>query len=611
MRFVPAAIDASPVTLLDNGSLYSKRFDDVYASSAGAVEQAQQVFLAGNGLPQRWLGAPGFTIVETGFGAAINFLTTWEAWRTTAASDTRLHFVSLEKHPFTREALREIHGRWPRFAALSGELLAAYPPLLPGFHRLQLDSERVTLTLLFGDAAQLLPELDARADAFFLDGFSPAKNPEMWSDVVFAQLARLAKSGATAASYTVAGRVRAGLEAVGFAVAKESGCAPKREKLVARFRSKEPAGNYSARGVIVIGAGLAGTACAQRLSARGRNITLFDRNESAGRGASGNPTAILRPHVGIDWIAQVQLSLDAFLYGAAHIHRLAAHDAGARLRGVVHVATDSARMEKIRATLARLGMPEEVMRPVSAQDAARLCGVPVAAAGWFYPGGGWVEPVRLCEAQLAQAGDMVEHRFNQLVASLRRVADRWQVLDAHGDVLGEAAAIIVANAHDALGFEQFAGVPIRPVRGQLSYLPEHLPLRLPLCGDGYVTPAINGVHCVGASFNEGMNDDALRVEDHAENLRRLRRIAPGFGGATEAAVLGGRVSFRSMSVDLMPIAGELQTGLFACVALGSRGIALAPMLAEFIASKLTGEPAPLADALAHAIDPNRFARARL
>src|SRR5262249_22435485 len=157
----------------------------------GALEQARHVFLWGNDLPQRWAGRPSFTIVETGFGAGLNFLATWQAWRQSASPRARLHFVSVEKHPFTRESLAKTHARDPEVAALAKALQEQWPVLIPGFHRLHFD-DGVTLTLLFGDAARMLAQLDARADALFLDGFAPAKNADMWSPQIFRELARLA-----------------------------------------------------------------------------------------------------------------------------------------------------------------------------------------------------------------------------------------------------------------------------------------------------------------------------------------------------------------------------------------------------------------------------------
>lgn len=261
-RILPAA-----PAFRDDGTLYSERFDDVYAAAEGTLAQARHVFLRGNGLPQRWQAGAAFTILETGFGAGLNFLAAWQLWREAAVATSRLHYVAVEKHPFLPADLKLIHGRYPELESLSQALRIDYPPLIPGYHRLHLDRGRVSLTLLFGDAAEMLRQLDARVEAFFLDGFSPSKNPDIWSDAVCAELARLAGPGTTAATYSVAGSVRDGLTRAGFMVEKRAGFANKRQMLCARYpgaAAQAPA--LPERRALVIGAGLAGSACAGSLA---------------------------------------------------------------------------------------------------------------------------------------------------------------------------------------------------------------------------------------------------------------------------------------------------------------------------------------------------------
>ncbi|MEQ1882857.1 MAG: tRNA (5-methylaminomethyl-2-thiouridine)(34)-methyltransferase MnmD, partial [Burkholderiales bacterium] len=213
-RFSP--IDPAKPAYGPDGALFSPEFDDVYSSSVGALEQARHVFLGGNGLPDRWRGAQRFTIVETGFGTGLNFLATWQCWLEHAPPDARLNFVSVELHPFVRDDLARIHARYLELYDLSGELCEGYPPLMPGFHRLHLAKGRVTLTLMFGEVLPMLRQLDAQADAFYLDGFAPQKNPQMWGAPVFGQLGRLCAPGATLATWSVAGSVREGLTKAGF-----------------------------------------------------------------------------------------------------------------------------------------------------------------------------------------------------------------------------------------------------------------------------------------------------------------------------------------------------------------------------------------------------------
>ena len=232
-------LEPARLTFNIDGQAISDDYADVYHSAAGARAQVQHVFLAGNGLPDRWQGRARFVIVETGFGLGINFLATWLAWRLDPERCQTLHFVSLEKHPFSAVDLALAHAAWPELAPLADELGRRWPVLEEGAHQLELDGGRVLLTLHFGDAVRTLPEIEVAVDAFYLDGFSPAKNPELWSPALCQSLARLAVRGASLATWSVAGSVRRALAAAGFVVAKRPGFAGKRQMLVGRFGSAD------------------------------------------------------------------------------------------------------------------------------------------------------------------------------------------------------------------------------------------------------------------------------------------------------------------------------------------------------------------------------------
>ena len=225
-----------PARLIRNadGTPVSEIYGDIYHSAAGGHAQARHVFLAGNGLPARWQGRERFVILETGFGLGINFLATWLAWRDDRQRCQELHFISFEKHPFQAADLALAQAAWPEFALLAEELRQRWPALLPGEYRLEFEGARLVLTLVFGDAVDTLPRLDTAVDAFYLDGFSPARNPELWSPALCLSLARVAASGATLATWSVARSVRQALTAARFDVKKRPGFACKRQMLVAR-----------------------------------------------------------------------------------------------------------------------------------------------------------------------------------------------------------------------------------------------------------------------------------------------------------------------------------------------------------------------------------------
>ncbi len=234
----PASLEFAP-----DGTPVSTAYGDVYHSAHGGPAQARHVFLGGNDLPARWAGRDHFTILETGFGLGLNFLTTWAAWQADPVRGARLDFVSVEKHPFHAVDLARAHAgwfaAWPEAEPLSAGLCAAWPALTPGAHTLELAGGALRLTLLFGDACRVLPALDLAADAFYLDGFSPARNPELWSPEICAALARCAAPEASLATWSVAGGVRRALAAAGFDLMRRPGFAGKREMLVGRIRSTD------------------------------------------------------------------------------------------------------------------------------------------------------------------------------------------------------------------------------------------------------------------------------------------------------------------------------------------------------------------------------------
>lgn len=236
--FCPAAL-----AFRDDGTLYSPRHDDTYHSAAGALAQARHVFLRSNGLPERWRGKARFSIIETGFGLGINFLATWFAWRDDTSRSDTLEFLSVEKYPFSADDLQRAHAAIIDDASimpLADELVAAWPALAPGVYRLMFDSGAVALTLVFADIADALRQalaLNVNADAIYLDGFAPAKNPEMWASANFALLARLSAPDATFATYTSSGDVKRALVQNGFEYRKVRGFGGKRAMLVGKRAS--------------------------------------------------------------------------------------------------------------------------------------------------------------------------------------------------------------------------------------------------------------------------------------------------------------------------------------------------------------------------------------
>ncbi len=566
------------------GIPYSEAFGDVYHSAAGGLGQAQHVFLQGNGLPQRWAGRERFVILETGFGFGLNFLATWQAWRRDPARPARLHYVSVEKHPFTLNDLKVLHENYPDLKEEAAALHARWPMLVPGGHRIELDGGKVVLTLFFADI-KLLRELRLAADAIYLDGFSPAKNPDMWSPALMRAVSRLAATGATAATWSVAASVRSALETTGFAVEKRPGFGHKKEMLCAvNLRKGTEIHSYKDKKAVVIGAGLAGAAVCERLCARGWEVELHERRVEPAQEASGNHAGTFHP------IATPDDSIFARLTRAGCLYALGDWERLDRVRfdqcGVLQLARNEKEAASQQTSAA--GLPPDYAQFVTREEASKHAGVPVAAAGLWFPGSGWIKPRTLVRAQLDACGDRLRRAFNSELKELPK-----------------ASVVILANSSDAPKLHPVPHLRLRRVRGQLTYVPQSAiePPHVVVLRGGMVLPPVDGVCVVGASYDLEDEDASTREDSHAGNLERLANIIP-FDAKLKN--LEGRVAFRAVTPDRLPVVGKIAEGVYGAFAYGSRGLVWGALAAELIASELEGEPLPLEGKLVDALHPARF-----
>jgi tRNA 5-methylaminomethyl-2-thiouridine biosynthesis bifunctional protein len=572
---VPAKLD------FRDGTPYCAAFGDVYHSADGGIAQAEHVFLKGNGLPERWARRERFVVLETGFGFGLNFLATWQAWKRDASRCRRLHYVSIEKHPFTLGDLRLLHERYPELAPEAKELHAHWPLLVSGAHRLEFGD--VVLTLFFGDVA-MLRDLRLAADAVYLDGFAPAKNPDMWTHQVMRSVSRLAADGATLATWSVAASLRDALESTGFAVEKRAGFGGKREMLVARNLKSVPGPDLPKhKKALVVGAGLAGAAICERLCARGWEVELHERRPEPAQEASGNHAGTFHPIVTPDDSIFARLTRAGYLYALRNWQRLG----GVRYDqcGVLQLARNDKEIEAHRKSTA--GLPAGYAQFVTREQASQHAGVPVAAPGLWFAESGWIKPRSLVRAQLDACGERLRRNFNSALAEIP-----------------QGKIIILANSAEAPKLSPVPHLRLRRVRGQLSYVPADAfePPHAVVLRGGMVLPPIDGVCVVGATYDLEDQDTAVREDSHAGNLERLRNIL----GVEVRAKTEGRVSFRAVTPDRLPVIGKIAEGVYGAFAYGSRGLVWAALAAEIIASELEGEPLPLEGKLVDALHPQRF-----
>lgn len=652
------------------GLPYSPQYGDVYHAEAGALEQARAVFLAGNHLPQRWAKRERFVILETGFGLGNNFLATWDAWRQDERRCERLVFISIEKHPLRQPDLAR-HLAGSPLPELARQLVAAWPALTPNIHSLVFEAGRVQLLLALGDVADVLPAILAQVDAFYLDGFAPDRNPEMWNADILRRMERLAVPGASAATWSAARALRDGLDAAGFLAEKAPGFAGKRDMTRARFIPKhipvkppggllQPQLNGDARQALIIGGGLAGCAAAWALAEQGWHSTVLDQCAQPAQAGSGNPAGLFHGIVNAEDSRHARAHRAAALATAAVLRpwleqgRVAGQCAGL-LRLEPRAATADA-----QALLLRLGLPERYLKWLDQAQAQQATGLPVSCGGWWFSEGGWVSPRDYAQALLDTSG--AQFIGGVRVAALRKLEGLWQALDEQGKVLAQAPVAVIAaatdspallastsathDAHIAANAAPPSWLPLTPVRGQISQLPDDQPGLIdplaPVAGAGYVLPAHQGQVTFGATSQHDDADPNTREADHLHNLAQAAKLgmlqataAEPPADALEQALRAtqGRVGWRAVTPDRLPLIGALpdpqvlgadagrarldqprliprqrdaQGGLYMLTGLGSRGITWAALGGRLLASWVTGCPCPVEADLRDALDVARF-----
>lgn len=638
----------------EQGNPHSRTFSDVYFSTESGLEETRHVFLVQNDLRRRFTELPedGRLIIgETGFGTGLNFLCAWQLFEECARPGTRLQFVSFEKYPLSRDDLQRALALWPELAAFADTLLDQYVAVHEGFQRMVFDQGRVTLTLLIGDALDMLPQLDGQIDAWFLDGFAPAKNPEMWTPELFAELARLSTTATTIGTFTSTGWVRRALNAAGFKMKRVPGIGHKWEVLRGTFIAwpegavpvpaakpwfARPPALHNERKALVIGAGLAGCATAESLANRGWQVSLLERHAAPAHEASGNPQGVLYLKLSAHGTALSQLILSGFGHTRRLLERL---QRGVDWDGcgVLQLTFDD-KEAKRQAQLAE-AFPESLLHLLDQSAAEARSGIRLASGGLFYPEGGWVHPPALCDRQATHPNIRLIAHHEAL--ELRQVGGQWQAWD-NERLIDSAPVVVLAGAADIKQFPQSADLPLKRIRGQITRLPEtaaSTTLSTVVCAEGYAAPARLGEHTLGASFDFNSVDLTPNLADHLGNLQMLEEISHDLVERLEAADLPpehlqGRAAFRCTSPDYLPIVGPLadreafmeafaalgkdarQVPDVACPWLdgfyvnsghGSRGLITAPLCAELLAAWLDNEPLPLPRSVAEACHPNRFA----
>ncbi len=691
------------VTWDKDGLPLSEQFDDYYYSKFNGLEETQYIYIEHNRLAQRFAALStrqSFVIGETGFGTGLSFLASWKLWSEQAPSDAKLHYISVEKHPLSHKDLARALALWPQFGARAQQLASVYPHILhPGFHRLSFDEGRVELTLIIADACDALKQLlqsehpafmttQRAVDAWFLDGFSPAKNPLMWRPELFQRVHQLSANEATIATFAAATIVKRGLQDNGFSITTHIGYGKKREmvsgQLTEPYRPASPADfehhrynsphpvpwavhygavnnngvNYSTENtaqppsadktVVIIGAGIAGCHTAHALAKRGWKVTLVEQNAQLASEGSGNPQGVLYAKLSHRQETLSDFNLLALQFAQRHYRpywhpkNRASSAATSQLMtemsigqqcGVLQLA-HSPRALQSQQKLTKAYPDQDLFQSVDAARAGDISGLPCEHGGLFFPFAGWLNPTALCQ-QLCDHPN-IQVRLNSQVSQFTRSDQQWCIELAEGKSI-QSPYVVLTTANHLKRFEQTEQLPLKPIRGQVSYVQADATsrkLKTVICGDGYLPPASKDQHCLGATFDPKNSSLRLLDKDHQQNLTTLTQQLPAMSDTLQSsAITGGRAAFRCTTPDYLPLAGPAPIydnyledyallrknarssiplagacwpGLYVNVGHGSRGLTYTPICAEIIAAQMNAEPSPVGQNLEASLHPGRF-----
>ncbi len=642
------------------GLPYSEHFDDIYYSpgteqNRSGAGEFNHVFFKHNDLPQRWHNSDTPVIAELGLGSTLNCLLTIREWLRYCAGSNQsrtktLHYIAIERYPLSLESIRLLLSSYEDLAPYCDELLDNYPPAVATTHIRRLFNNRVVIHYKFMDVLQALSSTRLNVDVWYLDGFSPAKNPEMWSQSVFEKIAQNSHSGTSCSTYTSAGFVKRNMQSAGFHVEKVSGYGKKREMLVATLQREEKAAetgdrvfNFKekpwfrlssrvkspAQKATVIGAGIAGLSVAHALVKRGWQVTVIDKHKEVAGEASSNLAAIVYPRLSLNNDIDTGFYLAAYCYALYCLSTLQQQGSSEKFwydHGLLQL------MDKKRLTgiLQKYQLNEDFSAlfegelPAFKNDKKQ--------AYMFYKKAGVVIPEKLCAAIRDDCAGNLQLLHSE-VSYLSQKGKYWQCFNG-SDLIDQSEVLIVATGSQLNRLDLTVDFPVENVRGQmlgLTLQPASRYIDISINDQVYITPAIDGLHYLGGSYSR--NDENLLPEtkDTLSLLDAVNNVYPQL--FVEDSVNKIWTGIRSMSKDRAAIVGAVPDsdffkqeysdlcngnmknlykaarclpGLYVSAAHGSRGFTQSFLCAEIIASQINAEPAVVSDKVLDYLNPSRF-----
>ena len=582
---------------LKNNTLFSEEFDDLYSSAKGAVAECNHVFIKGNNLNERFenLGENSkFYIGEIGFGIGINFLTTCKSWLDHTKQNQVLEFYSFDKYLFRLSDFKTLNVSCPDLKEYISELERNYPRNILGAQKISLFGGRIILNLIIGeiDNTQEYIKLMDKVDAWYFDGFSPSKNPDLWSIKLFKCIHKSCHENTTFSTYTSSGLVKNNLTESGFNHSRAMGFSDKRHMLKGTVDTQLKK-NTSNTKVAVIGSGIAGCVLSYTLAKKGIEVDLYEKSDSICSGASSHELLVTYPRLSAHDTAFGSFTLHSYIF-ATNFYKQLKTDTWKKT-GVIILNHDAA-TEKRQSSLLEKRADGEIYRYIDPDEASEISGIDIKLNGLIYEDAGYILPEEMCKFLIESP------KINIFTSShIKSIKKNREVFNLNiGEKKFEYQNVCVCAGSETANIVDIDGISIK--RGQVTHI-ESLDnvsrIKLPICAKGYISPRVNNIHLVGSSYSDSEDTD-LSEEEHLYNLNNLKLVID-----EEMNVITGQTGHRAVSKDHMPVVG-MKDGIYINTCHGSRASVTAPISAEIIASMIVDEAPPLMGRELESLSPERF-----
>lgn len=491
--------------------------------------------------------------------------------------------------------MERTHSKYPSLNKESKQLVDNLPLNSKGVHRVSINDDKILLTLVYGDLKDSLLDLKNTGgyDAWFLDGFSPNKNPDMWSKEIIGKIAKASNSSTTFATYSVAGVVKRNLIEAKFKITKNDGFGTKREMLTGLSESSALKKEFKKKRIGIIGAGIAGCSLAAILAKRGHQVTVFEKESSAASLASGNPILVTYPRLSAYDSPYARFSIGSFLFSSKFYDRM--NSKFWKKSGVLMLNFNEY-SNKRENDLCQARDDEELFTKLDRHQATQKSGISVKYGGLYFKDAGYIEPESMCNEILKH--ENITANFMEKVNSVESLENLKKISTTRKDY--DFDEICFCTAHDVDKFFDLKGISKK--RGQVTLIKTNSTLsklKFPICAGGYFSPNINENHLAGSSYSN-IDSSEILAEEHEEILEKMTEIHEG-----KMDIIGGRVGFRTVTKDRAPIAGHLND-FYLNVGHGSRGSTSAPLCSQYIADLIDNKPVPIDSEVEKMLSPERF-----